>query len=510
MNRRKLGRAGLAAIAATTVLTVAPHAAGAFTSSCKISEFPASQASQSALNYSCLFTNGAGAANELSSAQTFHDFANVSYHQGAARSVTLTTALALHGTVITATGGHFTAADVNHGISGVGISPRAFIKAVTATTATLNQNATATVGAPVGTVLKIENTYTRSVADAVNGNATTALSSATANFNASDVGKGVSGTNIKPGTTIASVTPTTAVLSQAGLACGATPLYACSPQVVTIATTAPVTTARVITGTNTATVITSATGGFGQGDIGQAVNGGASYITAITATTATVTPAITANAVAHTITIGAPSASAPANGSAVLDLNVALALSPSLSAGAQSCAANTPTGFGLQGQWYNPGSFVTGGLIQPPTANAKVVGQVVFTTVLQFAAYVVQSPGDASIATPHYDIVWPLLPTGLAKCPSPSTVPVLSSFTINAVTASQNALGTGVGVPSSAQFRYLNPATAAQTGAVAKLVDGTVAGPAHTVWGPFTKTCNIPAPATNPALPGVVGSCETP
>lgn len=47
-------------------------------------------------------------------------------------------------------------------------------------------------------------------------NATTALTSATANFQAGDVGKTITGTNIPPGTTIASVTnPTTIVLSQA-------------------------------------------------------------------------------------------------------------------------------------------------------------------------------------------------------------------------------------------------------------------------------------------------------
>lgn len=519
-------------MATVTALAISPLPASASTSACQISEFPAAQASQSSLNWSCLFTNAAGAANELSTAQTFHDFANVSYHVGGARTFTVTTATAAGGNTITATGAKFTSADVGRPVSGKpttnpGIAPRAFIKTVTsATQAVMNVPLPpAVVGPPavpagtlpIGTVITLENSTSRSVKDAVHTTSGgTGMTSATAQFLTSDVGKTITGTNIKPGTTIASRPSTTSiVLSQTTLACGATPLYACTAQVINIANNAPGSTTRTVQATQSTTLITAAGAGFEATDIGLPVTGtgipaGATIVTVPSATTATVSAAMTAKATASPIVIGKPNATAPADGSAIMNLGVSLALSPGISPGAQSCASGVPTGFGLQGQWRNPGTFATGGLIQAIPAGQKVIGQIVFTTTLVFAAYVVQTPTDAAIAAPHYDIVWPFLPTGLAKCGSPSTTNVLSSFTVAPVVASQNATATGIGRPSTAQFRYLNPALAAQTGVVAKLVDGTPAGAGHTSWGTITKTCNIPAPTAPPALNGVVGSCQTP
>ncbi|MCU1353521.1 MAG: hypothetical protein JWM05_2730 [Acidimicrobiales bacterium] len=499
------------ALAATALFTVSPQASGAYTSACKISELPALQASQSAGNFTCKFTQAAGSANEVSSKFSFHDFADVTYHQGSARPVKVSSAAASGATVLTAATGHFNATyDVNHPISGLGIAPYTFVKAVTATTVTLNKPTNAAI--PVNTVLLFENTNTRAVTDAVNGNATTALTSASANFNAADAGKSIRGANIKPGTTVASVTnPTTVVLSQTQTACGAAPQATCSPQNVTISASAPVTTARVITGTNTATVITSASAGFSTPDIGQYVNGSSTvYIASVTSTTATVTGGtLAANGVAHTIPIGQPSATAPTNGSAAVNLASALTLDPTFSSGAPSCASHTPVGFGVVGAWFNPGSFQTGGLISAPPTG-KVIAQIVFTTLVPFSAYIVQQPSDAANASPHYDLTFPSLPLTIAMCPSPSTSGVLASVTIMGATINQIANKPGIGVPGSGQIRYINPASAAVTGLTAQVSDGDAAGATHTVWGPITKTCTIPAPGTPAVLPGAAGSCETP
>ena len=492
MIRRKLARASLAALAVTTVLTVAPRpASAAITSTCDISQFPAIAATQSQLQFSCLFTNSANPLlNELSSNFTFHDFANAQYHQGAARRATVTAASASGGLTITAAAGNFTLFDRNRPVSGTGIAPRAFISSITPTVATLNIAHTAAV--PIGTVVTIENTNARSVVNGVTVAGLT-VTSATANFNSADVGRSITGTPIPDGKTIASVTNATTVVMSAGASA-----TAATAQTITIGATQARTSTRTVLGaTKTTTVITSTAAAFGPSDTGMPVScavagcglAANSRITAVAGNTATIAPAAVAGG-AFNVVIGAPSPTAPTNGSAMMQLATSLDLSPTLVAGSGACGTNRPEGFSLQGVWQNPGSFVTTGVLGAQPAG-QVIAQVLFaTSVTRFAGYIVQVPagtaGDPQTAA-HYDIVFPFLPTALAKCPAPNAVNVATSFEVLAVTASQNNIPTGIGSPSTAQVRYLAPNFGAAISTVATL-RSNAAAPAN--WS-FTRTCAI-------------------
>ena len=65
------------------------------------------------------------------------------------------------------------------------------------------------------------------------------------------------------------------------------------------------------------------------------------------------------------------------------------------------------------------------------------------------------STSGETATAPHYDVTFPLLPTALAMCASPSAVGVGADFRFNAVSASQGLLLTGTGMPSTAQIRAL-------------------------------------------------------
>ncbi len=490
MSRRKPVRALLVAAAATTALLgMSGIPASAATSTCSIGEFPAIQASQSGANIACTFTNSADPAlNEVSYNFTYHDFENAAYHQGAARKVTLTAATAIGGTVLTAAAGNFTATDINHPVGALSVTntavvpARAFIKAQTATTATMN--IPAAVAIPIGTVVSIDNDTFRTVDTASFTAASATITSTTANFTAADIGKTISATNIPEYKTITAVASTTsATMSAAATTTGAA-------QVATIGGSTTASSARSVSGaTQTTTVITSATAAFRATDVGLPVSGTGlavgARITAVTATTATVTPAGTANAIAHDIVIGAASLTAPKNGSAAVTLGTILDLTPALVAGQNACSLNKPEGLALSGQWMNPGSFVTGAGTQPA---GQVIAQILFkTSVTSFSGWVVQVPTDASKPVPHYDVAFPLLPISLAKCGAPNAVNVLAKYTMLAGSSSQSELPTGVGRPSSAQIRYLGPNGGVTTATTAKLVSN-LAAPKNWV---FTGNCSM-------------------
>lgn len=494
MSRRKPVRALLVAAAATTAL-LGMSGIPASAATCAIGEFPAIQSSQSGANIACTFINSATPAlNDVSAKFTFHDYQNAAYHQGAARKVTLTAATPIGGTVLTAAAGGFTLTDVNHpvaalSLTGTAVVPaRAFIKLQTATTATMN--VPAAVAIPIGTIVFIDNDTSRSIADASFTAGSATVASASANFKTADIGKTISASNIPEYKTITAVaSATSATMSAAATTTGAA-------QVATIGGDTTVRSTRsVIDATQTTTVITSATAAFGPTDIGLPVTGSglnaAARITAVTATTATVAPAGTANGVAHNIVIGAASITAPSNGSTAIALGTILDLNPALVAGQNACTLNKAEGLALTGQWNNPGAFVVTGVLGAQPAG-QTVAQILFkTSVTSFAGWVVQRPTDAAKPVPHYDIVFPLLPTSLAKCPAPNAVNVVSKFAILAGSSYQSALPTGVGRPSSAQMRYLapNPGATLSTTAIFRS-DDTVA-PKN--WS-FTGTCAMNNP----------------
>jgi len=322
------------------------------------------------------------------------------------------------------------------------------------------------------------------------------VTSTTANFTAADVGKSLSGSTIPDYRTIASVTPPNSATlnSGAGVTAG-------SNQVLTIGgTTESTTTRQVNDATSTATTITSASAKFSAvDDIGLDVSGpgitGVKYIASVSGNVATLAGSgtSTANATAHLVVIGLPSITAPTDGSAVANLGSILDLSPTLVAGSNSCSLNKPEGFSIQGVWRNPGTFVAVTFPTAPPAGALLAQLQFNTAVVTFAMYVRQVPaataGDPQV-TAHYDVMAPSLPTSLAKCPSPSTVPVGLSLGFSATTASQSSVKTGQGKPSSAAVRILrqNPGASISTTAYMK---SNAAAPAN--WN-FTGTCQMANP----------------
>jgi len=219
---------------ALPIATLATPAAAAPVNACTTSEYAALPASQSELKIACTLTTASATLGQYNKIEDFSagvgaaGRAEAVWHVGAARTVTTTAATAPNGTVITAAQGHFTTADINNGISGPGIPGRAFIKAITATTATLNIPSTA--GVAIGANLLVENSDGRTfVTGTFPGGAT--ITSRTAHFcksglvgcgTKSDIGRAIGGTRIQHGATITAVASvTSATMSLAAVACPA-------------------------------------------------------------------------------------------------------------------------------------------------------------------------------------------------------------------------------------------------------------------------------------------------
>jgi len=162
--------------------------------------------------------------------------------------------------------------------------------------------------------------------------------------------------------------------------------------------------------------------------------------------------------------VGQPNAGAAANGDAVVNNGTELSLSPTLVAGEPACTTNTVSGFSLSGKWANPGTFGVGsGTFNTAALNQPVLGSFAFpTSVLTFNAYLLQVPvTGAATATrtdlsPHYEIIFPLVPTSAAICPAPSAVGETSVFQFVGFSPTQGAIPQGIGTPGSVSFRGLN------------------------------------------------------
>ena len=232
---------------------------------------------------------------------------------------------------ITSATANFVAADVGGVVTGTYLPNYDTIASVTnPTTAVLTAVATATGTLETLTIdANRQSSTTREVGDAKITSGSTALSSASANFQASDAQLAVTGCGIPAGTYIASVTgPSAAVLSQAATV------------------TRPIAVADGAT-TSGSTTVTSATAGFSTAcDADKFISGAGipagAYIKTVTNTTTVVISApatATATAVSltespgATETIGLPSATAPANADAVSELGSELTLSPSTGEG---------------------------------------------------------------------------------------------------------------------------------------------------------------------------------
>jgi hypothetical protein len=251
--------------------------------------------------------------------------------------------------------------------------------------------------------------------------------------------------------------------------------------------------------------VTSASAAFNTWDTGLPVSGtnipaGDTIAAVVSATSITLATAATAATAAGSLTIGAPNASAPANGDTEMNLGAELDLNPALVKGSDPCTAATPEGFDITGAWQNPGAYIPSSVFGSQTdASLKypTIGQfAVPTAVVTFAGYVMQVPaGSADVNTAaHYDLVFPHLPTSLAVC-SANTAGVASTFEFLGTTHSQSGLPTGVGTPGSAQARALKDLTTSSVADTATLhIRATSASTTDTFT--FTGTCNEAYPDT--------------
>jgi hypothetical protein len=521
--------------------------------------FPAVPSSMSSLKVACGFNNNTG-TNLVSASFTIHDANVAQYHNGAGRTVKNTAATVPVGSTTIPLAsvlgtGIPTLTALNRVISGPGIAPRSFVTTMSATgVITLNQatidsdpNTAGPQPIPASSTFNIENSSVRSVDDAVGvpvaGPSNDSITSASANFTAADTGKSVSGTSVPPNTTATFVNATTISLSNDFEAACTAP---CTPgtlngATITIGGTDLVSTTRSVNGANvdSATVIKTAgnTATWAATDVGLKIQGtclngaaptttfgispaAAIYITALgggspnTAHNATTTGGLPLGSTECTIVIGEASANAPANGDVVAQQNVMLNLKPSLVAGSDDCGNDQPEGFGVVGEWYNPGSFQGTGLtnLQPGDPGAlvvvpptKAIGQIwINTSAANYSAFVIErragTPGDPD-PTVHYDIVFPFAPTGIAMCSGTVTSPGLAfSISINAISNTVSQLPTGTGRPGAGQLRSIKPSA---TGGYITTSRVTSDNPAI-VFAPtnqFDRSCfynTAPNPVTNP------------
>ncbi|MFZ6003655.1 MAG: beta strand repeat-containing protein [Actinomycetota bacterium] len=423
----------------------------------EIGMYPAQPGAQSALRVSCTFNSAVG-TSMVSAKYTIHDFDVVLYHNGSARTVTNTASIPAGATTFTLASFAGTGAWVNRPITAVGVAglaPRTFVKSISgAGLVTLNRPATAAI--PAGTTFKIDNTIARSVTDGATTASSTTLTSATANFTAADTGLSVTGTNVPANTTATFVDATTITLSNPATATS-------TSQVITLGSTLLNTTTRVANdaANTSATVISSPAAKFRPDDVGLRVTGPGipanTFILSVSGSNATTTGGLTVNAAPQTIVIGEPSATAPTGTDTAANQSMQLDLSPSLIAGTDACSNSTPEVVSHVARWQNPGSFMGTGLSNTQPPGTKAIGQLFFDTVASdFSAFVIERPllvaGDP-IGSTHYDIVFPFMPAASSMCASTTSPGLSFSLGVHAQTASQAALVSGAGKPSSAQLR---------------------------------------------------------
>ena len=408
----------------------------------------------------------------------------------------LTTAATATGTTVSLTfvdlgsNADFTSADVGRIVTGTNLPGYDTIASVTnASTAVLTTAATATGTGQTLTIGANEQvSSTREIGDAQITSGSTTLSSASANFEASDLQLPVTGCGIPTGTYISSVTDASdVVLSNAATV---TRPFAVSDGATT----------------SGSTTVTSATAGFNAAcDAHKFISGAGipagAYISAVTnSTTITISAKATATATGVSLTespgatevIGLPSPTAPANDDAVSELGSELALQPSLVKGSAPCSADEPTGTTIEGGWYNPGNYQANSL-SPQTLPADSIGEILYpTAVISFAGYVVNEPastaGEQDTAA-HTDIVLPFVPTSLALCASPNNA-IGSVFRFNGTTLTQQKVATGVGTPGTGAVRGIE-----NLGSGVSTTTGTAYLTNGTSGSPYSGSCTTTFPA---------------
>jgi len=212
-------------------------------------------------------------------------------------------------------------------------------------------------------------------------------------------------------------------------------------------------------------------------------------------------------ATAGSATIGVPNATAPVNGSPMMELNAELNLNPSLVKTQDDCTRNTIEGFEVVGMWNNPGAYAAGTVAVPVST-----GQIVFpTAVVSFAGNIVPrkgatNNGDSQVTSSHFDFVFPSLPTSAAVCLTPPTIgtpsnPTQLALAFASVTLSGDINGngpytqTGAGNPQDATVRALDQRFSQTFNGKYELKLG-----ASPVASGATFSCAIPASTVVPGL----------
>jgi hypothetical protein len=495
MLKRKSVRAGLGialAISMPLALGFGATPAGAATT-CQTSQNPNGASSQASLKVGCITDLSATASQNVNHLDV-HDGTNATWHRGAARTATVTTALT---TTITFAAGTLIQADVRRPISGPGIAGGAFVRSLApaaCTTACTSAVLSAASTAAATVTATIEHTSSRTLLDAhYTAGGTSVLTSTTAQFVATDVNKSVSGGGFPSGSRISSFTNATNVV----VTPGSSAAHATADDVITIGeaqfTAASPSTATTYTetwtremkrtpapGTTSCTgstlTIAASGGGTNVGDIALKVQfvgatgtpsiGGPWKVTARpSATTLTLSAACPADAWTNAI-IGEAGADAPHDGAAFASLAASLNLNPTLVSTSDDCNTNTYEGFAVVGAWNNPGAFSVSGVVggTPPD---RATAQVIFpTAVVSFAGYIVPktvAEAPAHQPVPHYDFTFPSLPTSLAVCPivagtTTTKVSITLGFWATTLTTAP-FLATGSGNPASPPVRQVGPAT---------------------------------------------------
>lgn len=363
------------------------------------------------------------------------------WHFGAARKIVTSAATAFGSAVITSAGGHFSAVDINHGVSGFGIPVCAFIKTVTGNVATLN---VPTSSVQMNAGLLVENSDGRCFTGTVSAGSTT-VTSASANFRAAgDIGRDIVGGGLPHGTFITAVQSVTSVTvsaaapaSAAGVSLSILPLAPIGAGNSLTSTTRQIDDA-VITGVSGATnILCSQHARFVPTDVnlpvltpfGANLGGGPIWITQVAAGLGVAPCAANqyqavlntnvTGALPTTVVIGQPNATAPSPFGAE-------------SVGGGGITMDAPAAWGGvcngvpvfnwgNAVWNNPGSFAPaptfGTALDLKTNNPTrlpAIAQLMFTFMngKTIAGYVEPVPAavPGELAPTHYDVVFPKWP----------------------------------------------------------------------------------------------------
>jgi hypothetical protein len=315
----------------------------------------------------------------------------------------------------------------------------------------------------------------------------------------------VSGTNIPSGTTIATFTNATNVtMSAAATASEA------GTATLAIAGTLEVSTTRTFNDSvyTSTSKINSTAAKFKVEDIGLPIHGHAitepCYVTARTAVQITLNTTCVNTADANKIvTIGDPTGTAPLNDEIMMDQGTQLDLDPGLVSGSDPCTNDTPEGFHISGRWRNPGSFTTNVLATQP-AGTKAIGEVLFPTSvgLNYGAFVIEVPpltGGDPDSDPHYDVVFPNVPTASALCVSATSPGIGFTIDFSATTVGIASLPQGTGRPGTSQIRAIRDNNGDAIDTTAYMREQQTTPPAGGTWSGanFERLCSLPTqPAT--------------